>query len=166
MRPVKKCTHANYIIENVSKFRQKIMNKETRFLLEIHKTFFTGKGYIVCLVIFISVFFVIQISGKQYSSLEKEHDRLYEEYGGKEYGQIISIVQEKEKNEKTREILKEVYKALTEKGYNPINQIVGYILSGDPTYITSHNGARNLIRQVERDELLEEMVKNYIGLDK
>lgn len=74
------------------------MNKETRFLLEIHKTFFTGKGYIVCLVIFISVFFVIQISGKQYSSLEKEHDRLYEEYGGKEYGQIISIVQEKEKN--------------------------------------------------------------------
>ena len=55
---------------------------------------------------------------------------------------------------------------LTEKGYNPINQIVGYILSGDPTYITSHNGARNLIRQVERDELLEEMVKNYIGLDK
>ena len=98
MRPVKKCTHANYIIENVSKFRQKIMNKETRFLLEIHKTFFTGKGYIVCLVIFISVFFVIQISGKQYSSLEKEHDRLYEEYGGKEYGQIISIVQEKEKN--------------------------------------------------------------------
>ena len=75
-------------------------------------------------------------------------------------------IQEKEKNEKTREILKEVYKALTEKGYNPINQIVGYILSGDPTYITSHNGARNLIRQVERDELLEEMVKNYIGLDK
>ena len=56
--------------------------------------------------------------------------------------------------------------ALEEKGYNPINQIVGYILSGDPTYITSHNGARNLIRQVERDELLEEMVKNYIGLDK
>ena len=52
----------------------------------------------MCLVIFISVFFVIQISGKQYSSLEKEHDRLYEEYGGKEYGQIISIVQEKEKN--------------------------------------------------------------------
>jgi len=66
----------------------------------------------------------------------------------------------------TKEILKEVYQALTEKGYNPINQIVGYILSGDPTYITSHNGARNLIRQVERDELLEKMVKNYIGLDK
>ena len=65
----------------------------------------------------------------------------------------------------TREILKEVYEALTEKGYNPVNQIVGYILSGDPTYITSHKGARNLIRQIERDELLEKMVKNYIGME-
>lgn len=71
----------------------------------------------------------------------------------------------KEENTETKKILKEVYQALTEKGYNPINQIVGYILSGDPTYITSHNGARNLIRQVERDELLEKMVKNYIGID-
>lgn len=65
----------------------------------------------------------------------------------------------------SREILKEVYEALSEKGYNPINQIVGYILSGDPTYITSHKGARNLIRQIERDELLEKMVKNYIGME-
>lgn len=72
---------------------------------------------------------------------------------------------EKEKNNKAKEILKIVYKALEEKGYNPINQIVGYILSGDPTYITSHNNARNLIREVERDELLECMVKSYIGLD-
>lgn len=71
----------------------------------------------------------------------------------------------REENSKTKEILKEVYQALTEKGYNPINQIVGYILSGDPTYITSHNGARNLIRQIERDELLEKMVKNYIGIE-
>ena len=71
----------------------------------------------------------------------------------------------KEENIETRKILKEVYEALTEKGYNPINQIVGYILSGDPTYITSHNGARNLIRKIERDELLEKMVKNYIGID-
>ena len=54
---------------------------------------------------------------------------------------------------------------MKEKGYNPINQIVGYILSGDPTYITSHKGARNLIRQVERDELLEKMVKEYINVD-
>ena len=72
---------------------------------------------------------------------------------------------ERDKNVKAKEILKEVYEALAEKGYNPINQIVGYILSGDPTYITSHRNARNLIRMIERDELLEKMVKNYIGLD-
>ena len=72
---------------------------------------------------------------------------------------------EKEQNERVKEILKEVYAALEEKGYNPINQIVGYILSGDPTYITSHNDARNLIRLIERDELLEKMVKFYIGLE-
>ena len=72
---------------------------------------------------------------------------------------------ERDNNIKAKEILKEVYEALVEKGYNPINQIVGYILSGDPTYITSHNNARNLIRMLERDELLEKMVKNYIGLD-
>ena len=61
--------------------------------------------------------------------------------------------------------MKEVYEALQEKGYNPINQIVGYILSGDPTYITSHKEARNIIRMIERDELLENMVKNYIGIE-
>ena len=72
---------------------------------------------------------------------------------------------ERDKNVKAKDILKEVYEALVEKGYNPINQIVGYILSGDPTYITSHKNARNLIRMLERDELLEKMVKNYIGLD-
>lgn len=72
---------------------------------------------------------------------------------------------EKEDNAKTREILKEVYAALLEKGYNPINQIVGYILSGDPTYITSYNNARNLIRKLERDELLEKLVKEYIGVE-
>ncbi len=77
----------------------------------------------------------------------------------------MSFKVEKEKNARTKEILKEVYQALVEKGYNPINQIVGYILSGDPTYITSHNDARNLIRKVERDELLENMVKYYIGLE-
>lgn len=72
---------------------------------------------------------------------------------------------ERDKNVKAKEVLKEVYEALAEKGYNPINQIVGYILSGDPTYITSHKEARNIIRMIERDELLEKMVKNYIGLD-
>ena len=64
-----------------------------------------------------------------------------------------------------QEILKEVYEALEEKGYNPINQIVGYILSGDPTYITSYKDARSKIRTIERDELLEKMVQKYIGID-
>ena len=82
-----------------------------------------------------------------------------------DFDKTMSFYLEKEKNEKVKEVLKEVYEALVEKGYNPINQIVGYILSGDPTYITSHNNARNLIRQIERDELLEKMVKCYIGLD-
>ena len=61
-----------------------------------------------------------------------------------------------------KEILEIVYKALREKGYNPVNQIVGYIMSGDPTYITSHNNARSLIMKVERDELVEEVLKAYI----
>ena len=79
--------------------------------------------------------------------------------------ETVSFKVEREKGSEAREILKKVYEALVEKGYNPINQIVGYILSGDPTYITSHNDARNLIRKVERDELLEKMVKEYIGLE-
>ena len=61
-----------------------------------------------------------------------------------------------------KDILEAVYIALTEKGYNPVNQIVGYIMSGDPTYITSYNGARSLIMKMERDELVEEMLKTYI----
>ena len=76
--------------------------------------------------------------------------------------ETVSFNLERERNEETKEILKQVYDALQEKGYNPINQIVGYILSGDPTYITSHEGARNLIRNIERDELLEKLVKSYI----
>ena len=82
-----------------------------------------------------------------------------------EFDKTMSFEVERDRNVKAKEILKEVHEALVEKGYNPINQIVGYILSGDPTYITSHKDARNKIRQVERDELLEKMVKNYIGID-
>lgn len=63
----------------------------------------------------------------------------------------------------TRETLITVYQALEEKGYQPINQIVGYLLSGDPAYISRHNDARNLIRKIERDELLEELVKSYLN---
>jgi len=62
-----------------------------------------------------------------------------------------------------KEVLDVVYTAMEEKGYNPVNQIVGYIMSGDPTYITSHNNARSLIMKVERDELIEETVKYYIN---
>lgn len=76
--------------------------------------------------------------------------------------ETVSFYVEREKNQKTKEILKSVYEALKEKGYNPINQIVGYILSGDPTYITSHNNARSLIMKVERDELVEEVIKYFI----
>ncbi|HIS30974.1 MAG TPA: IreB family regulatory phosphoprotein [Candidatus Limivivens intestinipullorum] len=62
-----------------------------------------------------------------------------------------------------KDILDAVYNAMREKGYNPVNQIVGYIMSGDPTYITSHNNARSLIMKVERDELVEELLKEYIA---
>ena len=68
------------------------------------------------------------------------------------------------KDESIRVILTTVYKALEEKGYNPLNQIVGYILSEDPTYITTHNNARNLIRKIDRDDLLEGLLKNYLNL--
>ncbi len=60
------------------------------------------------------------------------------------------------------EVLQYVYEALKVKGYNPVNQIVGYVMSGDPTYVTSHDGARSLIMKVERDELVEEMLRTYI----
>ncbi|SKB57231.1 Uncharacterized protein, UPF0297 family [Lachnospiraceae bacterium] len=69
---------------------------------------------------------------------------------------------EKEPETGVKVVLSTVYEALTEKGYNPISQIVGYIMSGDPTYITSHNNARSLIMKVERDELVEELLKQYI----
>ena len=68
-----------------------------------------------------------------------------------------------EKEQELKRILTAVYDALREKGYNPINQIVGYILSEDPTYITNHNNARSLIRKLDRDELLHELVKSYLN---
>ena len=79
--------------------------------------------------------------------------------------ETLSFRFEKEKNNKSKEVLKKVYKDLKDKGYNPVNQIVGYILSGEPTYITNYNGARNAIKSLERDELLENMVKEFVGDD-
>ncbi len=67
-----------------------------------------------------------------------------------------------EKVNEAKEVIFSVFKALKEKGYNPINQIVGYILSGDPTYITNHQDARSIIRRLERDELLEEILRFYL----
>lgn len=75
--------------------------------------------------------------------------------------QFFKTVQDDTKLE-VSQVLEQVYRALTEKEYNPINQIVGYIMSGDPTYITSHKSARSLIMKVERDEILEELMKNYV----
>lgn len=67
-----------------------------------------------------------------------------------------------DKNNEMKRIIMTVYDALKEKGYNPVNQIVGYILSEDPTYITNHNNARSLIRKIDRDELLQVLVKEYL----
>ena len=69
----------------------------------------------------------------------------------------------KDKDDELRHILTTVYAALEDKGYNPTNQIVGYILSEDPTYITNHNSARTLIRKLDRDELLQVLVRSYLG---
>ena len=69
---------------------------------------------------------------------------------------------EAEKDLDVRDVIAAVYSALTEKGYNPVNQIVGYLMSGDPTYITSHKGARSLIMRAERDEIIEVFLEDYI----
>ena len=82
-----------------------------------------------------------------------------------DFDKTMNFKIEREQSVDSKKVLKDVYEALVEKGYNPINQLVGYILSGDPTYITSHKDARNKIRSIERDELLEKLVKYYIGLD-
>lgn len=74
----------------------------------------------------------------------------------------IKFVVPDDAGEEMKQILTSVYAALNEKGYNPINQIVGYLLSEDPTYITNYNNARSLICKVDRDELLQELVKNYL----
>ena len=93
-------------------------------------------------------------------------------YGNKEQKQGREIMQnlnntqyfrvEKEPELQVKDVLKVVFAAMKEKGYNPVSQIVGYIMSGDPTYITSHNNARSLIMKVERDEVVEEILRAYI----
>lgn len=78
------------------------------------------------------------------------------------FEETMSFDVRKEEELNPSDVLKAVYAALREKGYNPINQLVGYFISGDPAYITSHNQARSLIRRVERDELIEELLSHYV----
>lgn len=73
------------------------------------------------------------------------------------------FIQPSERDVEVRRVLDQVYAALTEKGYNPINQLVGYIISEDPTYITNHNNARSLIRRIDRDDILSMLLRYYIG---
>ena len=80
------------------------------------------------------------------------------------FDQTMTFSLEQEREINIERTLKVVYDALKEKGYNPINQLVGYILSEDPTYITTHNNARSLVRKLDRDELLQAMVKCYLGI--
>ena len=91
---------------------------------------------------------------------------LWEERSAMKNSETMAFSMHNDNINEAREILMAVYDALTQKGYNPINQIVGYIMSGDPTYITNHNNARGIIRRLERDELLEEMVRYYLDSNK
>jgi len=77
---------------------------------------------------------------------------------------IVFSTDDKEHEQTTKDILKLVFLALEEKGYDPTNQMVGYILSGDPSYITSYGNARNLIKHIERDDLVEELLKSYLEI--
>ncbi|MBQ4101853.1 MAG: IreB family regulatory phosphoprotein [Oscillospiraceae bacterium] len=79
------------------------------------------------------------------------------------YDRTMTFSLQDDKEQSIKAILTAVYDALQQKGYNPINQIVGYILSEDPTYITTHNNARSLIRKLDRDELLQVLVKHYLS---
>lgn len=84
----------------------------------------------------------------------------------KDINQTMKFTVDKDNVNEAKEIITSVYEALEEKGYKPINQMIGYILSGDPTYITSYNNARSIIRKLERDELLEELLTSYLKENK
>ena len=115
---------------------------------------------------FLPLFLLLMILSYQKKEIEqavasqikrKKGDREMQDLGSTQH---FSVQVEPETGVKV--VLSSVYEALNEKGYNPVNQIVGYIMSGDPTYITSHNNARSLIMKVERDELVEELLTQYI----
>ncbi len=94
--------------------------------------------------------------------MEKNVNGKMNENGSSARTMIFDIPHEKE--DTMKETLRLVYNALCERGYDPINQIVGYLLSEDPAYITNHGGARSLIRRIDRDELLNELVRSYLGV--
>ena len=105
-----------------------------------------------------------QISGSKlalqtgrFTMTEYRDNRNDDDFGNTQYFKV-----EKEEESAAKKVLSVVYEALMTKGYDPVNQIVGYIMSGDPTYITNYMGARSLIMKVERDELVEEILKSYI----
>lgn len=93
----------------------------------------------------------------RFTMTEYRDNRNDDDFGNTQYFKV-----EKEEESAAKKVLSVVYEALMTKGYDPVNQIVGYIMSGDPTYITNYMGARSLIMKVERDELVEEILKSYI----
>lgn len=98
------------------------------------------------------------------NSIQIQMNKKNEQYGYDMNNQTQTFSLSEDRDREVRAILNEVYNALTEKGYNPINQIVGYLLSEDPTYITNYKNARSLIRRVERDELLNCLIRYYLGV--
>lgn len=95
---------------------------------------------------------------------QMQKNKKNEQYGSDMNNRTLTFSLSEDRDREVRAIMSEVYNALTEKGYNPINQLVGYLLSEDPTYITNYKNARSLIRRVERDELLNCLIRYYLGV--
>lgn len=96
--------------------------------------------------------------------IQVQKNKKNEQYGSDMNNRTQTFSLSEDRDREVRAIMSEVYNALTEKGYNPINQLVGYLLSEDPTYITNYKNARSLIRRVERDELLNCLIRYYLGV--
>ena len=96
--------------------------------------------------------------------IQMQKNKKNEQYGSDMNNRTQTFSLSEDRDREVRAVMSEVYNALTEKGYNPINQLVGYLLSEDPTYITNYKNARSLIRRVERDELLNCLIRYYLGV--
>jgi len=117
-----------------------------KFLLQIYNE--KTVVFLACIYYYIIIRFVRE---------RMEAGTLMQEINNTQYFKV-----QKDQEVEVKDVIERIYEALREKGYNPVNQIVGYVMSGDPTYITSHNGARSLIRRVERDEIIELLLDYYI----